>query len=145
MANPLSFLADKLGGGLLDGVKGIIEQFVDDPQEVAEAERMILEEERRIQQAILEFEAERIKQGGETARAEIASEHWLAANWRPLLMLTFTFIVAWNYVVVPLTQMPETRIPSNMWQLMKIGVGGYVVGRSAEKIIPNSRWGKSEE
>jgi hypothetical protein len=28
------------------------------------------------------------------------------------------------------------QIPADMWDLLKIGIGGYTIGRSAEKIIP---------
>jgi hypothetical protein len=27
-------------------------------------------------------------------------------------------------------------IPPDMWDLLKLGVGGYVMGRSAEKVAP---------
>lgn len=30
---------------------------------------------------------------------------------------------------------PPADIPPDMWDLLKLGVGGYVVGRSAEKSI----------
>jgi hypothetical protein len=29
-----------------------------------------------------------------------------------------------------------SRVPDRLWQLMQIGIGGYIVGRSAEKIVP---------
>ena len=60
-------------------------------------------------------------------------------------MLTITSIVAWNYLLAPLVelavrlftydQLPLTiPLPSELWNLLMIGVGGYVVGRSGEKI-----------
>ena len=70
--------------------------------------------------------------------AEANSEHWLAANWRPITMLTFVFIIANNYIIYPylslfFTEAPILEIPPDMWALLKIGLGGYVVGRSVEK------------
>jgi len=46
-----------------------------------------------------------------------------------------------NYIVQPYLIMfginaPVLTLPEDLWGLMKIGVGGYVVGRSAEKIVP---------
>ena len=89
-----------------------------------------------------------MKQNGELSRlqtsagivtAEAKSEHWLAANWRPVTMLTFVFIIANNYIIYPylalfFEEAPKLEIPPDMWALLKIGLGGYVVGRSAEKV-----------
>jgi hypothetical protein len=65
---------------------------------------------------------------------------WLQRNWRPLLMATFMVIIANNYIVHPYLSLffPGKSLlltlPPEMWSLLKIGVGGYVVGRSVEKI-----------
>ena len=72
--------------------------------------------------------------------AEAKSESWIAQSWRPLTMLTFTFIVANNYIIYPyLNLFFDTGImlslPEALWDLLKIGLGGYIVGRSAEKAI----------
>jgi hypothetical protein len=73
--------------------------------------------------------------------AEAQGESWLQRNWRPLLMCTFGVIIANNYIIAPyigLFMGPEYKmvleIPPNMWGLLKIGVGGYIVGRSAEHL-----------
>ena len=77
-------------------------------------------------------------QGG-VIKAEASSGSWLAANWRPILMLSFTAIIVVNYLVVPIAQWfgvseAPLILPPDMWALLKIGVGGYIVGRSGEKI-----------
>ena len=80
--------------------------------------------------------------------AEAKSEHKITATWRPILMLTITAIVGWNYLAAPLVELivrllagdavPLTiPLPEELWQLLMIGVGGYVVGRSGEKIARN--------
>jgi len=63
------------------------------------------------------------------------SGNFLQRSWRPILMLTFTYIIAHNYIIVPIFSLPAAVIPPDMWQLLKIGVGGYVLGRSGEKIV----------
>jgi len=65
---------------------------------------------------------------------------WLQRNWRPLLMLTIIAIVANNYVLFPYLSMFTEKavmleLPGGLWALLNVGVGGYVVGRSAEKIF----------
>jgi hypothetical protein len=57
-------------------------------------------------------------------------------NWRPLVMLMFAYIIFHNYVLAPVFSVPKAEVPSDLWELIKIGLGGYVIGRSAEKIIP---------
>ena len=71
--------------------------------------------------------------------AETKSQSWLARNWRPILMLTITAIVANNYVIFPYASLFTAKVtmltlPEHLWSLLKIGVGGYVVGRSAEQV-----------
>lgn len=72
--------------------------------------------------------------------AEAKSEHWIAATWRPITMLTFVLIIANNYIIAPYMgamfgTSVSLAIPPDMWDLLKIGLGGYVMGRSAEKGI----------
>ena len=71
--------------------------------------------------------------------AEAQGPSWLQRNWRPILMLTIVFIVANNYVIAPYISLfgyksLALELPETMWDLMNIGVGGYIVGRSGEKI-----------
>ena len=56
-------------------------------------------------------------------------------------MLIFMVIIANNYIIHPYVTLftggahsVALDIPENMWALLKIGVGGYVVGRSGETI-----------
>ena len=71
--------------------------------------------------------------------AEAGGHSWLQRNWRPLLMTVFTFIIAWNYAAVPILScfmaLHPAEIPPDMWALLKIGVGGYIFSRGAEKIV----------
>ncbi len=49
-------------------------------------------------------------------------------------------IIANNYILYPYLALffegaPKLEIPPDMWALLKIGLGGYVVGRSVEKAV----------
>lgn len=87
----------------------------------------------------------RLAQAGElaelTGRAEIikteaASSHWLAANWRPLVMLTFAALIVarWFGWAAP-NLAPDEYL--KLWDIVELGLCGYVIGRSAEKIVPS--------
>ncbi len=67
------------------------------------------------------------------------SGNWLQRSWRPILMLTIIGIVANNYLLYPYLALfwdeaPILDLPKQLWSLMELGLGGYVVGRSAEKV-----------
>jgi hypothetical protein len=70
--------------------------------------------------------------------SEAQGHSWLQRNWRPLLMTCFIAIIAWNYIAVPVLgcffELHPANIPPDMWDLLKIGTGGYLVGRTGEKI-----------
>ena len=90
-------------------------------------------------QKLNEIEADIIQSKAQIITAEAKSEHFLTSTWRPITMLVFTFIIANNYILVPYFQafgfdIPTLQISDKMWNLLSIGLGGYVVGRSAEKI-----------
>jgi hypothetical protein len=57
-----------------------------------------------------------------------------------LVTVPFVFIVANNYIIAPYAQAlsgasVSLPTPPDLWALIKIGLGGYVVGRSAEKCV----------
>jgi hypothetical protein len=106
--------------------------------------------EREINMALVTNSAQIEQAAASVILAEAKSEHRITATWRPILMLTITAIVGWNYLLAPLVelavrllagdQIPLTiPLPDELWNLLMIGVGGYVVGRSAEKVADKVR------
>lgn len=96
--------------------------------------------EREVRLALLDHtdSLERIR--GEIVLAEAKSGHWLTATWRPLLMMVIITIIAMNYLVFPILgivigTVHVIHLPDQLWNLLTIGVGGYVVGRSGEKMV----------
>ena len=63
-----------------------------------------------------------------------AKGNFIQRSWRPILMLSFGFIVIYVKFAAPLFGLPIPELEIEFWELLKIGIGGYVVGRSAEKI-----------
>lgn len=84
--------------------------------------------------------SEQIKAQASIINAEANGESWLQRNWRPGLMALFGIIIANNYVFNPYLSALlgidiMMTIPPDMWGILKLGVGGYIVGRSAEKTV----------
>ena len=63
-----------------------------------------------------------------------ANGNWLQRSWRPILMLSFGFIVIYVKFIAPLFGLPIPPLEDEFWNLLQLGIGGYVIGRSAEKI-----------
>ena len=64
-----------------------------------------------------------------------ANGNWLQRSWRPILMLAFGFIVIYVKFIAPLFDLPIPELENEFWNLLQIGIGGYVVCRSGEKMI----------
>jgi hypothetical protein len=96
--------------------------------------------EAEIKLALIEHTGSLEKVRGEIVLAEAKSESWLTATWRPLLMMVIVTIVAMNYLFFPLLNLFLEKdfaidLPRELWNLLQIGVGGYIVGRSGEKMV----------
>ena len=75
---------------------------------------------------------------------EVRSEHWLTRSWRPILMLSLLGFLVFVGIVLPLADLvagyslpfnPRWQaLPPQFWDFLSIGVGGYIGGRSLEKI-----------
>lgn len=114
-------------------VAGLIDKSVPDKDLAARLKQ-------DIQRMALEQERDLIKASGAIIEAEARSDHHLAAQWRPILMLSITAILINNYLVAPYMQLlfgtaVHLDLPEPMWNLLTVGVGGYVIGRSAEKSV----------
>lgn len=72
----------------------------------------------------------------EIVKAEGNSEHWLTASWRPILMLVFGSLIVARWFGFS-SQNISTDEYIKLWDIVELGIGGYVIGRSAEKIIPD--------
>ena len=80
---------------------------------------------------VIALESQLITAKSSIITAEANSQSWLARNWRPITMLTFLVLV-----VLDAFGWLAFRLSSEAWALLQIGLGGYVVGRSMEKIVP---------
>lgn len=71
----------------------------------------------------------------EIVKAESSSEHWLTASWRPIMMLVFCGLIVsrWFGLSAPGISAQEYL---KLWDIVELGIGGYVIGRSAEKTLP---------
>ena len=147
----LGALLGKLGsagiGDIIKPVAGLIDGLSTSGEERGELRLALKSMQSALTAGVLSYESDLIGAQRAVVVAEAQGTSWLQRNWRPITMLVFTFIVAWNYVLAPLLGyffqgMPLLEIPPGMWTLLQIGLGGYVVGRSGEKIANTLTQGK---
>jgi len=72
----------------------------------------------------------------EIVKAEAQSDHWLAACWRPILMLTFGGLIVARWLGFSAPNITEAEV-LKLWDIVQLGLGGYVIGRSVEKVMPS--------
>ena len=104
----------------------------------------------QIQSQLIDSENSIVKAQMEIILAEAGGESWLQRNWRPLLMLVIIAIVANNYLIAPYLGAMfgvglTLPLPDALWDLMTLGVGGYVASRGVEKSIQGWQQGKVEQ
>ncbi len=92
----------------------------------------------QLQTQLLQSNTAELQAAAKIVEAE-AKAGWFSASWRPLLMYVLIFILVWNYVLGPVILFffkasITITLPGDVWTLLQIGLGGYVVGRSAESV-----------
>ena len=90
----------------------------------------------------IDFETAQIRAKRDIIVAEAKSDSWLTRNWRPITMLSLvTAVLAYWFGLTPtdpttgLSTIPLSVV-ERMYELVKIGVGGYLTSRGIEKVAP---------
>jgi hypothetical protein len=107
----------------------VVGNLFPDPEQKAKAEAEMMK-------TLLAHQAEIEGAAAKIIQTEAASQHWLAANWRPLTMLVFVCLIVARWFGWAAPNLSEAEY-IKLWSIVEFGLGGYVVGRSVEKIAPS--------
>jgi len=112
-------------------INNVLDKIFPDPVKKAEVQGQMMTE-------LMKVDAQTFENQIKPLLAEL-SGNWIQRSWRPILMLSIVAIVVNNYILYPYFSLFGIKtitleLPSQLWALMEIGVGGYIVGRSAEKV-----------
>jgi len=126
---------------LISGLLKPVSKIVDDLHTSVEEKLLIKKELAEIQAkfatAALEYETKLFSERSQNIRAETKSESRVTRTWRPITMLTFLAILVWFVVGKAFGgTLPDEAFVNNIFGLIKLGLGGYIIGRSAEKVVP---------
>ena len=119
-------LIGSIGGKVLD----IVDDVVEDKDEANKLKF-------QIQKQLLESKSSELEAQAKIVLAE-AQGSWLQRNWRPLLMVVFAGLVVAHWFGFTAPDIPES-VQNSLLNIVMIGIGGYVVGRSGEKIADKFR------
>ena len=113
--NPITSVAD--------AVSGLVERLTLPAREKKQLEADVLRLLLKREKEVLRVRAALLQEEGKG--------NWLQRSWRPMVMLVLTLLV----VLGVFTESSMLSDTSRFWDLLEIGLGGYVVGRSGEKIV----------
>lgn len=84
--------------------------------------------------SLLQYDTQELNRASDVIIAEAKGESSLQRNWRPITMLFFTALVGAHWLGWTAPGLSESEVLA-LLEIVKIGLGGYVVGRSVEKGI----------
>jgi hypothetical protein len=97
-------------------------------EERLEAKAVLLQLQTGLMSQTLAYEQKLAESQASIIVAEATSSSWLTTTWRPITMLTFVALIVWS-------QFTGMEIPPDLWFVVKLGLGGYLGGRSVEKSV----------
>ena len=112
------------------GIGGkLIDRLWPDPEQRTQAQLALMELAQK-------GELTELVERASIVKAEAESDYWLAATWRPILMLVFGGLIVARWFGWAAPNLTEAEY-LKLWSIVELGLGGYVIGRSAEKIVPS--------
>ena len=115
----------------LEPVSSLIDNLHTSDDEKAQAHIALTGLQNQLAFKALEYEKSLAEAQAKVITAEASGQSWLQRSWRPITMLTFLVLI-----VCDAFGLLQFRLSEQAWELLKIGLGGYVLGRSAEKVAP---------
>ena len=114
-------------GPVISGLFSVIDKAVEDNDQATQIKA-------RLQEMVLTGQMREIEEAAANIRAEAMGDSWLQRSWRPLTMLTFVSLIVAKWLGFTAPGVTEA-VELALFEIIKIGLGGYVVGRSVEKGI----------
>jgi len=87
----------------------------------------------KLRQIEADLDKARLQSRSSIITAEANGESWLQRNWRPMLMLWFAALVGGYWFGLTPDNLSQQTVLA-LFDIVQLGVGGYIAGRSAEKI-----------
>lgn len=119
----------ELISGIFKPAAELIDELHTSEEERLKQRARLMDVQAAAMQRVFDYERTILESQSKIIHAESSSEHWLTATWRPITMLTFLILAVGD----ALGLLPNP-LRNEAWFLLEIGLGGYIVGRSGEKL-----------
>ena len=116
-------------GKIFEPATRLVDDLHTSTEEKLEIKSKIKEIENEFLTKVIDYETRLLDNQAAIIKAEATGQSWLQRSWRPITMLTFLTLVVFDSF-----GLLAFRLAEDAWLLLQIGLGGYVAGRSAEKI-----------
>ena len=115
--------------GIFEPAAKLIDSVHTSTEEKLEIKNKLVTIQNEMTAKIIDYETRLLESQTSIINSEAQGESWMQRNWRPITMLTFLVLV-----VCDSFGLLAFRLAAEAWVLLQIGLGGYVVGRTAEKV-----------
>lgn len=139
----LDFLSSifKPAADLIDNLHTSEEEKLTIEKQKLEIKKQMQEIEAAVRTKMIEYDGKLQEAQAKIIESEASSASWLARNWRPITMLTFVALIVARWLGFSAPNItPE--VEQQLYEIIKFGLGGYVIGRSAEKAVQSYSQGR---
>jgi hypothetical protein len=119
-------------GSIVKPITDLIDNLTTSDEEKLSLKNELVKLQNDVAVKVIDYQSKLLDSQTRLIEAEAKGQSWLQRNWRPITMITFLFLV-----VMDSFGLLFFRLSGEAWLLLQIGLGGYVVGRSGEKIVSN--------
>ena len=116
--------------GIFKPAAELVDSLHTSDEERLDAKSRLLDVQAAAMQQVFAYEGSILESQARIVNSEAKSEHWITATWRPITMLTFLALAVGDSL-----GLLASPLRDEAWTLLQIGLGGYVVGRSGEKLM----------
>ena len=111
-------------------VSGTVGKFIEDKDKAKELETALTAQ---LTTSVVELLGREVDAQKSVIVAEAQGESWLQRNWRPIIMMALSTLVCiywmgWTH------QDMDQEVVLKILDIVQIGLGGYIGGRTAEKL-----------
>lgn len=128
-------------GGIFKELIGGIDSWFTSDEERLQAKTKIMMVQAQVMGQVLEYEKSIMEAQSSIIQAEAKGDSWIQRSWRPVTMLAFVGAILGFWFGLTPDDLSQASVDA-MFKLVQIGLGGYVVGRSAEKVVKSIDFGK---
>lgn len=135
--SPIVGIVGDVFGKLIGSLDGL---FTSDDERL-QAKTQILMVQTQVMTHVLDYEKSMLQAQSDIIQSEAKGESWVQRGWRPVTMLIFVGIVTAKWFGLTDAGISE-QLELKLMSIIQLGLGGYVIGRSGEKIVKSIDFGK---